>query len=190
MTREDKESIRKRIRAKGRQRDPQWVQSHSASIQAALMTSAEFIQATAVGCYLAVPTEVQTDHIVARCWQIGQQLCVPAFHRDAGRYDLTWLTRDTEIRLGAKGIPEPVTCDWTSIVNVDLMIVPGVAFDRHGGRVGHGAGHIDRLLSSGRPGAPFTVGLAFDFQLLDHIPMGRQDVHLDMIISEGGQKWT
>jgi 5-formyltetrahydrofolate cyclo-ligase len=69
------------------------------------------------------------------------------------------------------------------IGEVDLAVVPGVAFDREGGRMGHGKGYYDRLLGRARPDTPL-VGLAFECQLFAEIPMDENDVPMDKIITE------
>ena len=65
----------------------------------------------------------------------------------------------------------------------DLVMVPGVAFDRSGGRMGHGKGYYDKLLQHARPDTPL-VALAFDCQLFPEIPVARHDVFMDKIITE------
>ncbi len=80
------------------------------------------------------------------------------------------------------GIGEPQGPEWTDLDKVDLIIVPGVAFDSHGNRMGRGRGFYDRLLKS-TPNA-VKVGVAFDFQLLDRIPVEPHDVPMDCVLSE------
>jgi 5-formyltetrahydrofolate cyclo-ligase len=64
---------------------------------------------------------------------------------------------------------------------LDLMLIPGVGFDRQGNRLGRGAGYYDRFLSS-MPNRPFLVGLAFQEQLLDEVPTERHDVPMDIVL--------
>jgi 5-formyltetrahydrofolate cyclo-ligase len=69
--------------------------------------------------------------------------------------------------------------------DVDFFVVPGVAFDRHGGRLGHGRGYYDRLLAHARPDATLA-GLCFEVQLVDEVPMSGHDVRLDYVVTELG----
>ncbi|MGE3778676.1 MAG: 5-formyltetrahydrofolate cyclo-ligase, partial [Pirellulaceae bacterium] len=70
-----------------------------------------------------------------------------------------------------------------SIDKLDLIMVPGVAFDRRGARTGHGKGYYDKLLEHARPDTPL-VALAFECQLFDEIPMASHDVFMDLVITE------
>jgi 5-formyltetrahydrofolate cyclo-ligase len=66
---------------------------------------------------------------------------------------------------------------------LDLVMVPGTAFDLRGGRMGQGKGYYDRLLSTARPNAPL-VGMAFDCQIFDEIPVASHDVFMDLVLTE------
>ena len=87
--------------------------------------------------------------------------------------------------------PDRVPLDMNITLNAYLRVrdylglppEPDVAYDRFGGRTGHGGGHIDRMLAGG--GARLLkVGLGFDFQVFDRVPMGKTDVRLDVIVTE------
>ena len=80
------------------------------------------------------------------------------------------------------GIGEPTGPVYTQVDQVEMIVVPGVAFDRKGNRMGRGRGFYDRLLKS-TPNA-YKVGVAFDFQMLDDIPMEPFDVPMDDVITE------
>jgi 5-formyltetrahydrofolate cyclo-ligase len=71
------------------------------------------------------------------------------------------------------------------VTELDLIIVPGVAFDRRGGRMGHGKGYYDKLLEHARPDTPL-VALAFDCQLFPEIPTAAHDIFMDRIVTESG----
>ncbi|MBN1910696.1 MAG: 5-formyltetrahydrofolate cyclo-ligase, partial [Pirellulales bacterium] len=101
------------------------------------------------------------------------------------------LTSLDELSPGAYGIPEPrpelrdlpdrrIEPDW-----LDLVLVPGVAFDRKGGRLGQGAGYFDRFLPTVPAHVP-RVGLAFACQLFPKIPMAPHDVRMDCVVAESG----
>jgi 5-formyltetrahydrofolate cyclo-ligase len=77
---------------------------------------------------------------------------------------------------------EPAGADVVTVEDVDVVIVPGVAFDRRGGRVGYGGGFYDRLFSRA-PAVP-TVAVAFAVQLVDEVPEGRSDRRVDAIVTE------
>ena len=66
----------------------------------------------------------------------------------------------------------------------DIAFLPGVAFDRWGGRLGRGGGYYDRVLSKARPELPFLCGLSYAFQVVDRVPMGPHDMRVDAVVSE------
>ena len=87
-----------------------------------------------------------------------------------------------QLRQGTYGIWEPQGEEFTAISEIDLVLVPGVAFDRLGHRCGHGKGYYDKWLSQPAASRIRTIGLAFDFQEFDQIPTDSHDVCLDQII--------
>ena len=86
-----------------------------------------------------------------------------------------------ELHKGAYGILEPSTKRPVAENDIDVIIVPGLAFDRRGGRMGFGAGYYDRLLIKTNA---VKIGLCYDFQLMDSVPSEEHDVPMDYIITE------
>jgi 5-formyltetrahydrofolate cyclo-ligase len=85
---------------------------------------------------------------------------------------------------GPSRILEPDERTWIPVDDVDLVLVPGLAFDAAGGRVGHGQGHFDRTLRQARAGRPVKAALAFEFQVFDQVPTTESDVRMDVIVTE------
>lgn len=94
--------------------------------------------------------------------------------------------QDTTLKQSSYGIMEPLGDNFTDYKKVDLIIVPGVAFDRKMGRLGRGRGYYDRFLSL--VSAP-KMGICFEFQLLDTIPVDTNDIKMDYIVSENEFIW-
>jgi len=86
-----------------------------------------------------------------------------------------------QMKLSSYGILEPTGEDFTNLNEIDIVIVPGVAFDRKLNRLGHGMGYYDRLLPKLKA---VKVGVCFDFQLLDQIPVDKFDIPMDMIVAQ------
>jgi len=183
---EEKAAIRRRLGAQRRGLDKAWVEATSLALQARVIARREFAGARAVGCYLSVGGEVGTAEIVRRCRQEGKRLCVPARTMPDAAYALCWLDEDAPLARGPMGIPEPAAKRWAMPGEVDVIVVPGVAFDVQGNRLGHGGGHYDRLLAAlaRGPAEPLKVGVAFDFQIVDRLPTGETDVGMDVVITE------
>jgi 5-formyltetrahydrofolate cyclo-ligase len=110
--------------------------------------------------------------------------------RDDGGLDLVEIGAWGELEPGHYGILEPP--DGRPPIapeNLDLILVPGVAFDARGGRLGRGRGFYDRVLPrAGEPGAPIVFGLAFEFQIVDRVPTGERDRPVDAILTDQGLK--
>jgi len=111
-----------------------------------------------------------------------------AYPRVTGdRLDLFRVTSLYELQPGAWGIREPAADPANALApeSIDLIVVPGVAFTRHGARLGRGGGFYDRLLSW-LPPHTCKMGVCFDFQLLPELPMDPHDMHVDCIATESG----
>ncbi len=139
-----------------------------------------FAEAKVVLLYWSMDDEVQTHHLVERIYR-HRTVLLPCVDGDLLR--LRQYTGPDCMKAGEQfGIGEPTGPEWTDIDAIDCIAVPGVAFDRQGNRMGRGRGFYDRLLKT-TPHA-FKVGLAFDFQIMDHIPVEAHDVPMDIVVSD------
>ena len=144
-----------------------------------------FRRAAMVCCYVALPYEVQTWRMIEAMLKNGKRVAVPVVERRAKRL---WLSevRDpaTELAPGAFNVLEPIPSARRPVRerDVDLVVVPGLAFDRRGHRLGHGYGYFDRFLARLPKETP-TVGLAFRFQLLDRLPTTAHDHAIQTVLT-------
>jgi 5-formyltetrahydrofolate cyclo-ligase len=159
----------------------------SREIVARCMALPEYQQAKTVLFYLDVRSEVRTRNDLDNALASGKKIVVP--YCVDGELELFHLTNPEELAIGMYRILEPkaelrtVDAHKVDVKEIDLIIVPGVAFDREGGRTGHGKGYYDKLLEHARPDTPL-VALAFECQLFDKIPMQDHDVFMDKVITE------
>ena len=181
LKQEEKREIRRAMKLRRREADADWICAASRRIQDALAALPEFEKAAALGCYQSLPFEVQTGSLIGRAFEQGKRVCCPAYNEAESRYELTWLSGPDAMVPGRWSIPEPDGAPRAGFMDVDLLIVPALAFDRQGNRLGHGGGHFDRILGiwSG-----VKIGIAFDFQVLEHVPMGCQDIPVDVVVTE------
>ena len=179
-----KDDIRAEVKAQRRTLDNGWVESAGLAAQDNALTLPELKTAAMVGVYMAVGREVGTRRVMERCWAAGCGVCVPAFRKETGRYEMARLRKDDPTELGPARVAEPVRKEWIPLTGVDVMLVPGLAFDAAGGRVGHGGGHYDRTLAGAAAARPLKVGLAFEFQVFDRVPVEETDVRMDVIVTE------
>ena len=144
-----------------------------------------FRRAKTVCCYVALPYEVQTWRMIEDMIANGKRVVVPV---TAVRTRRLWLSevRDpaAELGRGAHGVwePRPGAGRRIPLRAVDLVLVPGVGFDRRGHRLGHGFGYFDRFLSRVPKTIP-TIGLAFRFQLLDRLPVTSHDHAVHTVVA-------
>ncbi|MBU1399240.1 MAG: 5-formyltetrahydrofolate cyclo-ligase [Proteobacteria bacterium] len=155
-------------------------------IEKRLFEFANFIEAKTSLLYINSGYEVVTKDILKRCFDYNKTVVLPSFN--VGMQKIYLLKVDnlkTGLKRGENGILEPDTskCKIVPIQFIDIAIIPGFAFDEKGGRIGSGDGFYDRLI----PMLPVTtrkVGLAYESQIIQQVPMESHDKHVDIIITE------
>lgn len=155
-------------------------------IENRLFEFANFLEANIVLLYINTAGEVNSQQIIKRCFDYNKIVILPAFEPDTYKMKLMKVDNlDTDLKPGRRGILEPDEnrCNVVPVECVDIAIIPGVAFDEKGGRIGSGEGYYDRLI----PKLPITtrkVALAFENQIIRQIQMESHDKHVDIIITE------
>ncbi len=147
---------------------------------------ANFIEAKVVLLYIASENEVRTEGIFRRCFDYNKIVVLPV--HDTSRRKIKIFKIDnpaTDLVMGPRGIlePNPDKCKVVPFDCLDIALIPAVALDEKGGRVGSGDGFYDRLV----PRLPLTtrkVALSFEDQILPQVPMESHDKHVDIIITE------
>jgi 5-formyltetrahydrofolate cyclo-ligase len=144
-----------------------------------------FRRAKTVCCYVALPYEVQTWGLIEDMLSRGKRVVVPVMRPRTKSLRLSEV-RDPAAELTRRvfGVREPAPSALrpVALADVDLVLVPALAFDRRGHRLGHGHGYFDRFLARVPKTIP-TVGLAFRFQLLDRLPTAAHDHALQAIVT-------
>jgi 5-formyltetrahydrofolate cyclo-ligase len=167
----------------------------SRDICARFVALPEYVRAQTVMYYIDVRSEVRTRHdlpqavgCVATHPTNRKKIVVP-WCNDQGELELFHLENMNELAIGMYKILEPapalrlLPAKQVKAQELDLIMVPGVAFDRTGARMGHGKGYYDKLLQHARPDATL-VALAFECQLFPEIPTAAHDIFMDRIITE------
>ena len=155
----------------------------SEAIHRKLYRLAVFRHAKTVMCYVSLPYEVETGRLIAQMLKLGKRVVVPrVFRRSLQLSEVR--DPDSDLAPGAYGVLEPAAGRFRPVKReaVDVVVIPGVAFDRRGFRLGHGLGYFDRFLSR-LPKATPLVGLCFDFQLLDRVPTETHDRAVHTVLS-------
>ena len=130
---------------------------------------------TAIAGYLALAGELSVNVALGRYAEAGCLVAVPAYDAEAGRYRFCRWSPEAPVAPGRFKVLEPLEKAWVATDAFSLFLVPGVAFDVSGNRLGHGAGIYDALLAAAAPDARF-VGIAYDEQILDAVPAEPHDI--------------
>ena len=147
-----------------------------------------FKEACIIHIFLSKADEPETSQIIELAWKSGKKIGVPCVLPDTLELLHSQLISFEDLRPGALGVLEPSLEQRTALTpeSFDLVIVPGVAFDRQGGRLGYGKGYYDRFLKMTRA---FRIGVCFSSQIVESVPMEDHDIHMQGLISEKGWQW-
>lgn len=178
---DDKKELRKRVRAAVAALSEEQRREQSRSVVEQLERTEEFRRATRIAAFWPLSDEVDIREAVTR-WTADKRVYLPVVDGD----DMTFVEYrpDAELRQGELGIECPAAGEVVSPKELDLVIVPGVAFDRAGNRMGRGKGFYDRYLK-GTTAA--KIGICLAPQLVDAVPCQPHDVRMDVVISPEGQ---
>ncbi len=175
----DKTALRRELAAKKRALTAAQIEAASAALAAQLFRHPLYQSARALYAYLSYNQEVRTAPILHQARLDGKRVAVPRVVGE--RIEFIWLEPETALESGYCGIPEPVggavADDPTA-----LVLMPGLAFDPEGNRLGYGGGFYDRFLER-EPEHP-TVALCYGFQLLPHLEVQTHDRPVDVVISQ------
>ena len=177
MTREE---IRSEVRKKRRAVSAIQVAEMSLRICEKIVALPEYLRAKRILCYAALPEEVQTRGILWAIHRSGRELYLPVC-RPGGGMEAVRVREDTPMKPNRLGIDTPLSGEVLPPEELDLVLAPGIAFDRAGNRLGFGKGYFDRFLARCR--CPI-VGLAYELQLVEAIEAKTHDVPMNKVITE------
>lgn len=146
-----------------------------------LLRNKVFKKAKVVMFYIAFGGEVNTREMIREAIKLGKLICVPIFRKDKEIMQPAIFVDNAKLKKGPYGVLEPATETFVKPEDLDLVVVPGIAFDKKGNRLGRGKGCYDRFLGKLSDNTQ-SIGLAFDFQVLPLIPATSFDVSVKKII--------
>ena len=176
----NKDELRKDIRAKRCELDENTVKNSGTAIWNRLKELKEFKNSTRIYVYHAFRNEVDTSNIIQYGFEHNIDICLPKIHhKTMDFYKITSLEQLTE---GYMGIFEPNEKARKVEFHHGIVIVPGTAFDKQCNRMGYGGGYYDRFLFKNP--TLTKIGIAYDFQIFDTIPVESYDIPMDYVITE------
>lgn len=196
----DKRILRKQLQQSRQQLEPVMRMKQSADIRAAAEPYIASLRRLGgaspltIFSYLAYRDEPDTLPLLDDCWQQQDIVLAPRIDRtEQGVFHLHAITGIGDVEPGAYGIPEPLSTlpiyEPSKWDRIQLVIVPGLGYDRQGGRIGYGGGFYDRFMNrllSMSSRRPLLASLAFDRQIIEHIPMETHDFTIDLLFTPNG----
>lgn len=158
----------------------------SSAIQEKVLAGREFKDAATVLIYVALPTEVDTKYLIQKALDMGKRVGVPYIEPGEGNMTASEININYRLEKGPLGIKQPAPEEVKAIPleEIDLVIVPAIAYDKNNRRLGRGKGFYDTFLAEKRKTPPQTIGVAFDFQVVEDLPHAPHDRPVDRVITD------
>lgn len=174
----NKKELRAQIKAAKKAMPPEQIDSLSRDLCRQFLETEEYKNAKTVYGYLPYNQEVRTWALLEQALKDGKKVAVPKVYEDEMRF--IYMDDLTAISDGYCGIPEPIADEPVAHDPTALVLMPGLAFDKEGHRIGYGGGFYDRFLED-EPGHP-TVALCYNFQILDYLDTEEHDIPVDRVL--------
>ena len=134
-----------------------------------------------ISCYLPINNEVETKDLIDKFHNQRKNIVIPCFFQEDRKYHFTQFVNWHDLKKGPFGILQPKNPEIFDPSNIEVAILPGLAFAKNGVRLGYGKGVFDRLLSKSNA---LKISLAYEFQIIDKIPQEKHDIRADLIVTE------
>ncbi|MFH2106656.1 MAG: 5-formyltetrahydrofolate cyclo-ligase [Candidatus Micrarchaeota archaeon] len=173
-----KSDLRKQIVSKKKELGQKQIDGMSSLITKCLIANPEIQKAKTIAFYLSKKDEVQTKSAIEILMKQQKQIFVPIV--DGEHIRLVEFVSFDDLHIGKFGVPEPKT-KKPAEKNPEVMVIPGIAFDKNCNRLGYGKGYYDRLLKKFKL---YKIGICFDFQVVDSVPVKDHDEKMDIVITD------
>lgn len=178
-----KQEIRKLIKEKRKNLTREFIFDASRNISASVLSLECIIAAKSLMIFMSAFNEPRTEDIITAQTVAGKKIIVPVSNIETHTIKPVYLNAKNfdELTDGAYGIKEPKNIITANIADIDAAIIPGLAFSESGDRIGFGMGYYDRFLQEY---SGIKIGICYDFQIFDSLPAEKQDIKMDIIITE------
>ena len=174
----NKQELRKSIREQKRAMSLELIEEKSARLGELFAASEMYQQAKTIYGYMPYNQEVRTVAMLERALQDGKRVAIPKCYGDEMRF--IFIDDLSKVEKGYANIPEPIADEPIADDETALVLMPGLAFDPQGHRIGYGGGFYDKFLAK-EPNHP-TLALCYDFQMLDHLETEEFDIPVDAVL--------
>ena len=174
----NKQELRASIRAQKRAMTEEEIVSRSEKLAALFLASDAYRNAKTIYGYLPYNQEVRTVSMLEQALKDGKRVAVPKCYGDEMKF--IFMDDLSKVEKGYAGIPEPIADDPVADDETALVLMPGLAFDPQGHRIGYGGGFYDKFLAA-EPGHP-TLALCYAFQMLPHLETEEFDIPVDTVL--------
>ena len=174
----DKRELRGTIRTLKRQMTETEIAEKSNQLCALFTSTDAYRNAKSLYGYMSYNQEVRTLPILEQALKDGKRVAIPKCYGNEMRF--IWMEDLTQVEKSSCGIPEPVSDAPVADDQTALVLMPGMAFDRQGHRIGYGGGFYDKFLAA-EPDHP-TVALCFDFQMVEQLPVDDFDIPVELVL--------
>ncbi|MFZ3047327.1 MAG: 5-formyltetrahydrofolate cyclo-ligase [Desulfatirhabdiaceae bacterium] len=162
------------------------IETKTQIMETRLFDFANFYEAKILLMFIDRPYDIKTQAIIRQCRSFHKIIVLPAFEPQKFKTRLYKVDNiDRDLQIGPRGClePNPSRCKEVPLECLDIAIIPGLAFDEKGARLGYGEGYYDRLLPR-LPSTTRKVAVAFENKILQHVPMESHDRHVDIVLTE------
>ncbi len=174
----NKQELRKQIRAQKRAMTEELIVSKGVQLGILFAQSEAYKHAKSIYGYMPYNQEVRTVAMLEQALRDGKRVAIPKCYGDEMKF--IWMEDLSQVEKGYAGIPEPIADGPVADDETALVLMPGLAFDPQGHRIGYGGGFYDKFLAA-EPSHP-TLALCYDFQMLPHLETEEFDIPVDHVI--------
>ncbi len=179
-----KEVIRERMRRRRKTLTYDQVHEKSETIRYKLEGKKAFKDAGTIMMYISAYKEPETLPVIEHLLEQGKRVIVPVSSTETNTIVPTYIETTSELEKGAYGILEPTIIRPVNKKDIDIIVMPGIAFDMHRNRLGFGKGYYDKFLKDTNAK---KIALCYDFQIIDDLPIDDHDIPMDLILTEEGE---
>lgn len=180
---ETKKELRKRILNIRNNLSVDKVKNNSSLIMDKIINLKSYQESKVVFIYMDFGNEVITSQLIKHMLSENKRVVIPFTDTLNTVLIPSEITKEADLKLNSFGYYEPINICPVNVEDIDLVIVPGVVFDKNLNRIGFGKGYYDRILNKLKPSAK-RLAVAHEFQVLESIPTEDHDVKMDMIVTE------